>query len=489
MMKYCFLVLVLLLSASFVLGVEQTVCCEKTTSHLYCQQVTPDQCTPGSKQAPTSCESTSFCKPGVCYGTQEGTCMENTPQIVCNAKNASWSATAPPACNLGCCVLGDQAAFVSLVRCKRLSGFLGIPVTYNKQLTNEVQCILSLQNQDKGACVYESEFQKTCTATTRAICAQGINGSTGTFYKDKLCTAPELATVCERTKKTTCVDGRDGVYFIDSCGNVANIYDATKVDNVEYWTNRKTIEESCSAGSANAGNKNCGNCNYLQGSICRKADTGTKPTFGTNMCKDLNCQTTSNGKAYKHGESWCVYTDAGKTSVGKNAVGSRFYKHICINGEETVEACADFRQQECIEDTIKTSAGTFSQAACRVNRWQNCAAQTEKADCENKDRRDCLWKPGSPAIPHACVPLNAPGLSFWQGEETKTICAKASTTCTVIFEKGVFGGETCKENCACLTAGWLQKRNELCNALGDCGPNINWLNQIGYKEGYKVTGP
>jgi hypothetical protein len=337
--------------------------------------------------------------------------------------------------------------------------------------------------------VYENEFQKTCTLTTRAICAQGINGSTGTFYKDKLCTAPELATVCERTKKTTCVEGKEGVYYVDSCGNVANIYDASKTDNIEYWTNRKTLEQSCGAGAANAGNRNCGNCNYLQGSICRKADTGTKPTFGTFICTDLNCQKTSNGKSYKHGESWCVYTDAGKTGVGKNAVGSRFYKHICINGEETVEACADFRQQECIEDSIKIAGGTFSQAACRVNRWQDCAAQTEKDDCLNKDRRDCLWKPGTRAIPDACVPLNAPGLQFWQGEETKTICAKASTTCTVTFEKGVFGNEACKQNCECLTAGWLTKRNELCNAIGDCGPNINWLNQIGYKDGYKVTGP
>ena len=488
-MKYLLLssLLVLLLVVT-VSAAEQTVCCEKTTSGLFCQNTLPSQCAVGSKQAPTSCDSTSFCKPGVCYGTVEGLCQDNTPQVACNAQNASWSEQFPAQCALGCCTLGDQAAFVSLVRCKRLSSFLGIPLNYNKQITDEVQCVLSVQNQDKGACVYESDFEKTCITTTRAICSTGINGSQGTFYKDKLCTAPELGTTCERTRKTTCVDGRDGVYFVDSCGNPTNIYDVSKVDNVEYWSNMKQPEQSCAAGSANINSETCGNCDYLQGSICRQA-SASKPTYGDFICTNLNCASTSNGKSYKHGESWCAYTDAGKKDTGKNPIGSQFFKHICINGEEVVEACADYRQQECIEDKITVPAGTFSQAACRVNRWQECIVQTEQKDCENKDRRDCLWKPSMGSVPATCVPQNAPGLQFWQGDATKEICNKGSVTCSVIFEKGLLGGEECKQNCECLTSGWLQQRNELCNALGDCGPNVNWLNQAGYNDGYKVTGP
>lgn len=489
-MKWLMIVAVSIFLIGLVNAVEQTVCCEKTTSGLYCQQTLPAQCAPGSKQAPTSCASTSFCKPGVCYGTAEGNCMENTPQVACTAQNASWSETLPAQCALGCCVLGDQAAFVSLPRCKRLSSFFGIPVNYNRGITNEVQCVLSLQNQDKGACVYEQEFEKTCRFTTRALCASGVNTTgQGTFYKDTLCTAPALATNCAKTQKTTCVDGKDDVYFVDSCGNVANVYDAGRANDVEYWTNVKTPEQSCNPAQANAGSKTCGNCDYLQGSICRKASKADNPVMGDNICQSLNCPSTSNGKSYKHGESWCVNTDAGKTSVSKNSVGSRFYKHLCINGEEKVEACAEYRQEECISDVIKTSVGEFSQAACRVNRWQDCTTQTDKDACENRDRRDCAWKPGSGAMPDVCVPLNAPGLQFWQGEQTKEICGKASATCTVIFEKGAFGGEECKQNCECLTAGWLQQRNELCNSLGDCGPNVNWFNQKGYTDGYKVVGP
>src|SRR5690606_37660579 len=117
---------------------------------------------PTLQQVPTSCDSTSYCKLGTCYDSSEGTCLDNTPQRVCNANGGVWSETAPAQCNLGCCVLGDQAAFVSLVRCKKLSSFLGLESNFNPGITNEIACIESVQGQDKGACVYESEFQKTC---------------------------------------------------------------------------------------------------------------------------------------------------------------------------------------------------------------------------------------------------------------------------------------------------------------------------------------
>ncbi len=474
------LILGFMLSVSLASSEEASVCCEKTTSNLYCQQVASSQCIAGSRQAPTSCESTSFCKPGVCYSPLEGSCLENTPQVVCNARNATWSAVFPKQCELGCCVLGDQAAFVSLVRCKRLASFLGLPVNYNTKINNEAACILSVQNQDKGACVYEFEFEKTCKFTTREICSSGANGTRGNFYKDKLCSAPELGTVCERTKNTMCVPGKEEVYFADSCGNRGNVYDASKISDAAYWTNVIPAEQSCNPGSSNSNSKTCGNCNYLGGSICRDAEKGSKAQYGNFICADLNCKNTQNGKPYKHGESWCVYNDKGETGKGKNAVGGRFYKHTCINGEETLEQCADFRQEECIQEESKTALGTFSQAACRVNRWQDCTAQNEQKTCENRDRRDCIWKE------NVCLPMNPPGLQFWQGEETKKICAQGNAQCIVVFEKGLFGGEECKSGCECLTSNWLAQHTNVCNGLGDCGPNSNWLGQDGYTEGFKL---
>lgn len=481
---------------------DPNVCCEKTTSGLYCQDVPSSQCSSDSRQVPTACASTSYCKPGVCYDSSEGTCLDNTPQIVCNLKNKTWSETSPPQCQLGCCVLGDQAAFVSLVRCKKLSADLGLQTNYKSDIKNEVACVVSVQNQDKGACVFTKEFEKTCKFTTRADCLG--SGTTGNstqagkeFFNSKLCSAEELGTNCGKTRNTLCVPGKDEVYFVDSCGNSANIYDANKIDDNDYWSNVKDKSEACNPNSANSNSASCGNCNYPQGSFCRSVERSdsAKATYGNFICKDLNCKNTQNGKSYKHGESWCVYDDAGTTDEANNAVGSRYYTHVCNNGQEVLEQCADFRQEECIQGSIKTTAGTFSQAACRVNRWQDCTAQREQKDCENTDRRDCLWQPGLAlaglnksvgAEKGICVPKNTPGLKFWE-EDSQQICAQGNAQCIVTFEKGLFGGESCSSNCECLTDTWKKQKSEICLALGDCGPKINWVGDEGYKPGFKVT--
>ncbi len=486
---------------SIVSAVDATVCCEKTQSGLFCQNVPNAECASGSRAVPTSCESTSYCKPGFCYDSSEGTCADNTPQLVCNANGGVWSETKPAQCELGCCTLGDQAAFVTLVRCKKLAGFLGLKTNYNKAIKDEVQCVLSVQNQDKGACVFESEFEKTCKFVTRAECDGGLgrDNSTsikGEFFVGKLCSAEELGTNCGPTKNTICAPGKDEVYFVDSCGNAGNIYDASKVNDKEYWANIKDKTEACSPNSANGGSTSCGNCNYLLGSFCRSTDSASgRATYGNNICADLNCKKTSNGNSYKHGESWCVYNDAGTTGEGTDSVGSRFFKHICINGEEVVEQCADFRQEECIQDKITAGGVEFSQAACRVNRWQDCTAQNEKIECENSDRRDCLWKPGSFNVAFSnkssggdkgvCVPKNPPGLTFWKGEETQQICAQANAACVVSFEKGLFGNEKCTDNCECLGNNWEQQHADLCTSIGDCGPNTNWVGEAGFREGFK----
>jgi hypothetical protein len=461
---------------------DTSVCCERTTSGLYCQDVPASQCAEGAKQVPTACRSTSYCKPGICYDSNEGTCMENTPQLVCNANKGIWSEKPIAQCNLGCCVLGDQAAFVTLTRCKKLSAFLGLKTNYNGGVTSEVQCILSVQNLDKGACVYESEFKKLCKFTTRGECTGIANKSSG-FYAGKLCSAEELGTECGPTTKTTCVPGKEEIYFVDSCGNPANIYDASKVNDKVYWTNVKDKASACNPDSGNANSASCGNCNYLLGTFCRDASkAGGRATYGNYVCADLNCKKTSNGKSYKHGESWCVYNDAGKTGNASNSVGSRFYKHICMNGEEILEQCDDYRNQECIEDSIPIKGGAFSQAACRVNRWQDCILQTEQEDCENSDKRDCLWvwnngknKKGSSV---KCIPKNSPG--------TTDLCASANRQCVVGYEKMIGGSGKCEKNCECETSAWKQDAINSCMQMGDCGPKINWAGSSGYGDGYKL---
>ncbi|MEK6908590.1 MAG: hypothetical protein AABX23_00885 [Nanoarchaeota archaeon] len=473
-----------------------TVCCEQTDTGAFCQNVPSSECKPGSRQVPTSCESTSYCKAGTCYDSTEGTCFDNTPQLVCNANGGVWSEEEPPQCSLGCCILGDQAAYVSLVRCKRLSSYLGLETNYDTSVGSELACIEKVQQQEVGACVYEFEFEDTCKFGTRAECnTQTSNASIvgGTFYAGKLCSAEELGTICGPSTKTTCVPGKDGVYFVDTCGNPANIYDSSKLEDQLYWSNVITVDNSCNPENGNALSSSCGNCDYLQGSICRSEnDAGKSPTYGDNICADLNCKNTQDGKNYRHGESWCVYNDAGGFGNTDNTVGSRFYKHVCINGEEVLEQCEDFRAEECISDTIND----FSQAACKVNRWQDCVNQIDKSSCENEDIRDCVWKDVLlQALQNqtqdrvgTCFPQNKPGFNFWSDAETSNICSLGNNVCVVKFEKGLFdGGEKCVSGCECLEENWQKEKADLCKMLGDCGPSLNWLGKEGYNKGYKIV--
>ncbi len=486
----------LLILFSFpVFSAEPTVCCEKVNVDLYCQDIPSSQCPATSTQSPTSCDTTSYCKPGVCFNSIKGTCLDNTPKLVCNQDGGIWSEDSPPQCELGCCILGDQAAFVTQTRCKSLSANFGLTTNYDSSIKDEIQCILTVQNQDKGACVYDSIGIRTCKFTTRSECSssEGKAQIKGEFFKDRLCSDESLKTNCGRTENTICVPGKDEVYFVDTCGNPANIYDSSKVgnNNLNYWSEVADISEVC---KAKPNDPNCGNCNYLEGSFCRdwsKQLNPKRPTYGTNICADLNCKETSAGFK-RHGESWCIYKDKGEKDKSNNAVGSRFYKHICVNGEEILEQCAEFRQEECIEDSIETTLGKFSQAACRVNRWQDCTAQSEKADCENLDRRDCSWKDGitlgaNASIGGVCLPKNSPGLKFWESEEAKSICAQANDNCVVTYEKKIGGDWKCSDNCHCLKENWKKDRSLVCTALGDCGPKINWVGEEGYKPGFRVT--
>jgi hypothetical protein len=467
------------------------VCCEKTKSGAWCQNTLEENCQGGFRQTPTSCEATSFCKQGCCYDSSEGLCMENTPQRVCNDVDGTWlddEECGVSQCELGCCVLGTQASFVTLTRCKRLSGLYGLETNFRTDVADEMTCIAIAASQDQGACVYESEYQRSCKFTTRGEC-QGIqstgNMSESEFYKDYLCSAEELATICGPSSETTCVGGKDEVYFKDTCGNPANIYDAGKINDKSYWKKVVDKNESCGAGrnDGNAESTSCGNCDYFKGSICNKGSA----TYGKNICTDLDCYNTENGEDYKNGESWCVYD--GKVGEGADAVGSRHFRHVCIHGEETIEPCDDYRNKVCIEGEIEAGGETFIEAACRVNRWIDCIDQDEEEDCLNTDKRDCYWREGlhftgltkttgvtGQAIlggdddidstlgvqlgEEACLPDVPPGLKFWQEGDAESVCSSGNSVCVVKYEQKLTGSKNCVENCECLEAGWVNGKSQ-----------------------------
>lgn len=420
--------------------------------------------------------------------------------------------------------MGDQASFVTLTRCKKLSGFFGLETNFQLNIDDEATCILTAHLQDKGACVFELENQRTCRLTTRGECTDlhSPNVTSGVeFHKNKLCSADELATNCGPTSETMCIEGKDEVYFKDSCGNQANIYDSNKIysKSSSYWQEIVPKEESCKpkSNNGNAGSKTCGNCDYFKGSICNEGNAN----IGENICTDLNCYDTENGKDYNNGESWCLYQS--NVGLGRDVVGSRHFRHICINGEEIIEPCTDFRNEVCIQGKIETTEGDFIEAACRVNRWRDCIDQDEKEDCLNTDKRDCYWLKGmglSASLGEAiasssqeatssqtfsggstggfsggatgnviaqettgvvtggkgiCLPEVPPGLKFWGSSDASSICNLGSSTCTVKYEKGALTGFDDKpiENEECLEQAWAVKMNNVCTSLGDCGAYLN----------------
>jgi len=505
---------------------EVSYCCEKTLSGAWCQNAPQESCNPDYQVQPTYCETSSYCKLGYCYDSKEGTCLPNVPQKVCNDNGGVWSVgeVEPPQCSLGCCVLGDQAAFVTQTRCKRLSAIYSLGTDFRTDLSSETECLASVTSDVEGACVFEKEFETTCQRLTQKECQDLGSGTEGeiSFHEGMLCSAEQLATNCgpscvknnlgKITCQTTCVENKDGVYFVDTCGNIANIYDSEMAENRDYWTNIKSTTESCNPESqnGNAGSAKCGNCDYYLGSTCHqwnKNEDRIKPEFGNNICQDLSCK--FQGDRYKHGETWCD-----TNTELENSPGSEYFRMVCYNGEVTVENCDAFRQGICVQGNITTVEGVFRTASCRTNRWKDCVAQTIEKDCLNKDQRACIWeetgekdKDDKPV--HVCLPEYAPGFNFW--EETATdqtfsaedICPIANTNCTATFEKniadiieGMGSGKSewvCKDNCECCVndekhqgckpteyTKWVNQKLNICTSLGDCGVKYNYIGEKGF---------
>lgn len=558
MKKIFSLMIVLVLLAGVVVAQDEDVnanlgisyCCEKTVGGAWCQNSPVGNCDDAFRKAPASCDATSYCKMGCCYDSQEGTCMENTPQKVCQENGGVWAGDSAeceiPQCELGCCTLGEQASFVTQTRCKRLASLYGLEIDFHADIQNEVQCIASATSGVKGACVFEEDFEKTCRFVSKKECAEmgavvvSGNGSASAgevkFYEGKLCSDESLGTNCGPTEKTTCVEGRDEVYFVDSCGNLANIYDASRIKEKNYWSDYYDKSESCGYGKSNADSSKCGNCDYFLGSTCKefkRSEDRVRPNVGDYICRDLSCD--YEGQKYEHGETWCADAKGvsqispdikDSNNEAENLPGSRYFRMLCYNGEVSVEPCADFRQEVCIQDEVNG----FSTAACRANKWEDCYSQDNEQDCTNIDRRDCKWvedielntqqqgNVGTPFVGSggeqeqpfvgtensgvtgqaifggdkddedddkekgACVPLFPPGFDFWSGGDSQALCSMANAQCIVKYEKKLVGGKKCVENCHCLEDEWEDSMNEACIAIGDCGSKVNYIGVEGYYD-------
>ena len=559
-------VFIFVLSFTSAVG-EVSHCCERLKNDdgeagAWCQEALEDECFTGNNvdcvdgkcaSVPTSCESTSYCKVGTCINNLEGDCTPNVPSQVCEAEGGLWSPESSdnlPQCRLGCCLLGDEAAFTTQVACSQLSSDYGLETNYRADITNELECIASATSDDLGACVFERNFGRTCLLLTKSECTglqeasvsgdifdnyygsektlDGIDSSTVSFHEGLLCSATELGTICGPRGGTTCVSGEDEVYFLDTCGNLGNVYDNSKLnDDNNYW---KFIQEpTCGIGKDSP---SCGNCNYFEGSTCAAYDRTTdssRPNYGDNVCRSLDCGWYDKDKdgrqdpdeIYQHGERFCI-TNNEESNLGEDLPGTRYFRMECRDGEFIQEACAEFRQEVCIENDIEPG---FSNAGCVVNRWDDCTIQTSKEDCLDEDSRDCSWQEGHSLFdeegkpfatdendnPGFCVPKIAPGFDLNENEGNGAeICSLASTSCIVKYEVGILKNREkvledadwderkskCVENCYCIPGykkgdakekyekddhlfdsydEWIEAVTSVCSALGDCGNKDNYL--------------
>lgn len=536
---------------------ERTYCCEKNLDGAWCQnEVLIDDCNTAYKTAPTHCDSTGedFCKRGTCIDGQEGICSPNTPRSICESEGGYWENKPIEEigqCQLGCCFLGESTSFITQTRCTTLSALFGLETNFRGDIQNQIQCIVSATSDAKGACVIEKDYVRACEFTTKEGCQNlGTSSSEGegildnlfggeesdpdiadvTFHEGYLCSAESLGTLCGPSKKTICHNEK--VYFIDTCGELANIYDSSKIDDQSYWTYIKDVDESCGYTSldGNKNSKTCGNCDYYAGSTCESYREGNNvaPRYGDYICGDLSCK--YEGETYEHGEMWCVTNT--KEGFEENLPGTEHYKLNCYNGEVTYDECSrgESRNKICLDSEVNG----FRTAQCTVNVWEDCAGQITEEACLDGEQRYCKWIPGhsilkdedgqskarnenDDVIEASCVPKYAPGFNFYtvdsEGSSGGASCGLGSDFCVVEFEIPAgrrkvkidpeheaydesLRNKWCVKNCECLedypggTAkceescgsyeNWLQSMTSICSSLGDCG---NTLNAFG-KEGY-----
>ncbi|MFH0936344.1 MAG: hypothetical protein V1815_01540 [Candidatus Woesearchaeota archaeon] len=524
---------------------QQKACCEKTNSNQYCQYTTVDQCNQNYNIAYTSCEQTSYCKLGCCYNSNEGRCFKNTPRSLCSSQNSTWREDVNceiAQCSKGCCVLSNECSFVTQTQCKKAATQYGVNMTFKEELKTEKECLDQCRSEEKGCCVHSDN---TCNFGTRASCTETSNNSTLVgFHKDTLCSNDALPCECAKQTYTGCLPDKDEVYWFDSCGNPENIYDA---DESKSYNNGIILqkEQSCTLSKAN--DPNCGNCNYATNTLCGNAPKDVKMTDGDFSCNDLSCEniykndfSPNSGSDKKNGESWCVYD--GPVGFAQDLVGSRHYRYLCINGQELTEPCKDFREEICIQGVLGQVPyeleqtfyikGDFIEAACRINRYQDCSDCKNQKCCENIANRDCFWlKAGITATNGTCVPHVPPGLKFWGdsniqplSSSTKTTgqviditgyattntkkdpksytpdadavtqCEKANKECEVKFERpgiGLLSGGRkwkCVANCQCLEESWVTAAHTLCKAQGDCGAKFNIIGKF-TKDGFVEDAP
>ena len=223
-------------------------CCLEMGDGAKCQDIastTPEVCV--GTIAPTICDNTFDCKRGCCVDTEEGLCTPNSIAMECeggefyeNEENCNIVE-----CQKGCCVLGNNVKFVTEKRCEKLSLEEGFEKDWNTG--TELECLALAASQNEGACI----LQGICSRKTEVDClSEG-----GTPYIGYLCSHPELSEYnCIRQNSVGCYEGKDEIYWFDSCGNRENIYSSDNYYGIYlHSSNSNTLSNITANSNSNDG--------------------------------------------------------------------------------------------------------------------------------------------------------------------------------------------------------------------------------------------
>lgn len=435
-------------------------CCGKTGSGGICFNTIESDCNE-SFQPNVKCEDTADCKLGCCINTNNGECNPRTPKKLCE-ENGRWidkENCEAPECLRGCCVIGTQTKFITEKTCKVLSDFLGLQKDFRRQIVTEIECLAISYATEEGACVFEQLDEKECRFLTQQECKKIPNA---VFEIGKLC-SDALPGKCLKQDEKKCVDGKDPVYWFDSCGN------------------KESIAEKC---------------DRFTGTTCGLDKNGEA------YCKDLDChnipEKINGGKTERgNGESWCVY----EGDIYHGVPGSSHYRVYCIDGGTKIESCFDARAKICIEKKDETQG---SYARCISNPAPACLEVSGKRasqkitdaelEAQCKEIPYCEVRSfnfGSPFQFKMCLPQYSQGFADLNNlENSKAVCQigsfvkkryevqkwetaiKIEWKCIGGCDPGVgtWGGSNWHGD---YKKFFINVQDNLCSRVSDCGADVN----------------
>ena len=540
----------LVISLSFILSLsgaaavysqedDNRVCCQKAMIDgelNYCQYTDAGNCVGGSG-FPGKCEEFSACQPVCCdlndagYSASYGLgCFQNVPAAVCKNKLNGNIISDPqcksaPQCQRGCCVVGSQCSLMTEDTCGDYvnNNYPDLGVDFRNDITNELACQNVCRSERRGCCVVEDTKEgNNCELYTFSECdAQG-----GKFFEGTDCVGvPENkcskcrygSSVSKNEWKSGCkYDISDDVYYYDKCGNPI-IFGEVK-DNCKYSEGFICREDG--KGKASCADLNCKSDKLWDNPRVDENGNCKQGVSANDLCWTDDNNFGSGKKFRVNGESWCEFdADAGP---GRDLPGTRHYVHSCIEGEEQVFECKDFREEFCFQfDGLEQSA-----AKCLPNRAieNPCGGCEDRQCCENRDERDCVWiaekqevvdstfssvkdlrrerqgdnsQTSTPQVDEdkdgICVPLVPPGtkddpsLCGFSVKDDKNFEFSQSLDVKVGWHNAGWGLDWgCDGPCEAYTQKFAYQYNNICKSQGDCGADYN-LAGVWNKDGFSRT--